>query len=109
MTIYKLLENENFTTISKGEDKEIKGCFCGDFLSYVMGYAKDVEVWFTIMGNINSIAVASLNDIPCIVLCSDMKLNEDAINRAKEENITVLYTHLPVYEAACLVSGLLEE
>ncbi len=108
MTIYNLIENENFTCISKGEDKEINGCFCGDFLSFVMGYAKDIEVWFTIMGNINSVAVASLNDIPCIVLCSDIKLSEDAIKKASEENITVLYTHLPVFEAACLVSDLIK-
>ncbi len=108
MTIYNLIENEHFTCVSKGEDKEISGCFCGDFLSFVMGYAKDIEVWFTIMGNINSVAVASLNDIPCIVLCNNIKLNEDALKKASEENITVLYTSLPVFEAACLVSDLIK-
>ncbi len=109
MTIYKLLENENFSPIVKGEDLEIKNCFCGDFLSFVMGYAKDVEVWFTIMANINSIAVASLNDIPCIIVCNGMKFNDDAIEKAKEEGITILYTSLSVFNAACLVNDLMKK
>ena len=41
-------------------DREIKGAYVGDLLSWVMGKAEADNVWVTIMSNLNVIAVASL-------------------------------------------------
>ena len=53
-----------------GEDlsREVTGGYTGDLLSWVMARLPADAVWFTVMGNVNAIAVASLADAACIVL-----------------------------------------
>jgi len=80
--------------------REITGGFCGDLLSWVMGKAKSGDCWFTIMGNLNTIAVATLAEISAVVFCHGVTLPEAASERAKLEGIAVFYTDLPVYDAA---------
>jgi DeoR/GlpR family transcriptional regulator of sugar metabolism len=55
------------------------------------------------MGNINTLAVAALADASCIILAEGSKLDEPALNKAKEQGITVLTTELPIFEAARIV------
>ena len=62
---WKLLTEKTDTT------REVKGCYCGDLLSWVMGRAKADDAWLTVMGNVNAIAVASLADTAGIILVED--------------------------------------
>ena len=71
-------------TESGGADREALGCYCGDLLSWVMGRAKADDVWLTVMGNINAIAVATLADVSAIVLVEDAVLDEEARARANQ-------------------------
>jgi len=89
-----------FIPASVTESKEITGGFCGDLLSWVMGKAKKGECWFTVIGNLNTIAVASLVEISAVVLCQGVKLTPDVLKKAEEEDVSVYYTELSVYEAA---------
>ena len=66
----------------------------------MMGRAKSGDAWITIMGNINSIAVATLADVACIVLAENAPLEEDALLRAKQQDIPILRSELPAYEIA---------
>ena len=68
-------------TESSGADREALGCYCGDLLSWVMGRAKADDVWLTVMGNINAIAVATLADVSAIVLVEDAALDAEALAR----------------------------
>ena len=61
-------------------EREICGCYCGDLLSWVMSRANEGDVWLTVMGNINSVGVAVLADVACIVLTENAALDEDALN-----------------------------
>lgn len=83
-----------------GADREACGCYCGDLLSWVMGRAKSDDVWLTVMGNINAIAVASLADVSAIVLVEDAVLDADALARANQQEIAVYSTGEPAYETA---------
>ncbi|HPU63000.1 MAG TPA: hypothetical protein PK304_02485, partial [Mobilitalea sp.] len=56
--------------------------------------------WVTVMANINTLAVASLADAACVILAEGSRLDSAAALKAKEQGITVLYTNLPVFEAA---------
>lgn len=100
MKISQLQEKFKLTYLSKGEDQEIEGGFCGDLLSWVMANARENNVWFTVMGNINAVAVASLNEVACIVLCQGSLINEDALEKAKEEKINILTTEKSTFEIA---------
>lgn len=90
-----------------GDEKEIKGCYCGDLLSWVMSRAKEGDCWLTVMGNINAVAVAVLTDCACIVLTENAPLDENAKQRAEIEGVSILTTDKNAYEIAAAISGLI--
>lgn len=94
------LKELGFVQVTGAEEREITGGFCGDLLSWAMGRAQEGQVWFTVMGNLNTIAVASLADVAAVVLCHDAALAEDARQRARQEGILLFTTSLSEFEAA---------
>lgn len=92
-----------------GDDlsREIKGCYCGDLLSWVMSRAQEKDVWLTVMGNINSIGVAVLADVACIVLTENAALDADALERAKQNGVIIFQTDKNTYQTAAAVSKLI--
>lgn len=88
-------------------EKEISGCYCGDLLSWVMSRANEGNVWLTVMGNINSVGVAVLADVACIVLTENAALDEDALNRAKQNDVIILQTDKNSYQMAAAISKLI--
>ena len=84
MTFFEFCEKYNLEVISKGEDREIEGGFSGDLHSWAMANAQENFAWFTIMGNINTVAVASLNDVAGVVLCQNSPMNAQALEKAQE-------------------------
>lgn len=103
MTVFELGEKYSLKVLSKGENRPVESGFCGDLLSWVMANARENCAWLTVMGNINSIAVASLNDVACLILCQNSVINPDALEKAKEENIAVFATDKTVFEMALLL------
>ena len=85
------------------ETREARGCYCGDLLSWVMSRANADDVWLTVMGNVNSIGVAVLADVACIVLTENAAFDADAMKRASENNVIVLQTEMNTYETAVKV------
>lgn len=102
MTVKQLIELELFTVLNEGADpkREITVPYCCDLLSIAMGRMPAGAAWVTVMGNINTLAVAALTEAACIILAEGSKLDETAAVKAKEKGITVLLTDLPVFEAA---------
>jgi NAD/NADP transhydrogenase beta subunit len=101
MTNTKLTEL-GFEPVTVGEEIAITGAFCGDLLSWVMGRAQAGQVWFTVMGNINAVAVASLVGVAAVVICNDAEIEPESVKKAAEQGITYYKTTLPTYEAASL-------
>ena len=83
--------------------REISGVFCCDLLSIAMGKAPADGVWVTVMGNKNTLAVATLTDTACIVLAEGVTLDQGTLDKAAGEGIAVCATELPVFEAALLI------
>lgn len=98
----------NRLTECDGSDRAARGCYCGDLLSWVMGRAKADDVWLTVMGNVNTIAVAALTDVSAIVITESAVLDKDALMRAEQQGIAVYSTDMPTYETALAVSAQLE-
>ena len=59
------------------------------------------------MGNINSIAVATLADVSCIVLVENAALDAEARKKAEIHGVTILQTEDNSYRLAVKISGLL--
>lgn len=108
MTVKELTEKLNLEVLVEGDlDREITGGYCGDLLSWVMGRAQSGDCWFTVMGNINAIAVAVLADCACIVLTENAPLDDDAKARAEMQGVTVLATEENSYTMANILGEIL--
>lgn len=101
MKVKALCEELGWELASGEGEREITGgIYCCDLLSLVMGRAPSDSLWITVMGNVNSMAVASLADTACVVVAENMPLDAEALEGAKKGGITVLKTKQPVFEAA---------
>lgn len=108
MTVNELKDKISLTVLVEGDgEREIKGCYCGDLLSWVMSRIQADDVWLTVMGNINSIAVAVLSDCACIVLTENAPLDDDAKQKAESMGIPVLQSEKSAYTLAVEISKLL--
>lgn len=109
MKVTDLLEKKLFAVANEGYDNdvEITKPFCCDLLSFAMGRAPKGAAWVTVMGNVNTIAVAELADIACVVLAEGAHLDEVAMSKAKENGICVLESKEPIFETAEKIMRLL--
>ena len=105
MTVNDLASTEGFKAISLpcGE-REIRGVYIGDLLSWVMGRASCDEAWITIMSNVNILAVASLADTACIILAEGVTLSQDIIDTANDKQINILSSDKSIYDIAVHLS-----
>lgn len=105
MTIYDLAQACGWKLLAgeDGTDNQVDGCYVGDLLSWVMGRAQSGNVWLTVMGNLNAIAVAALADTSGIVLCEDAALDQDAKKRADMQGIPVFSCQENLYQTAIKV------
>ena len=85
--------------------RQVQGIFAGDLLSWAMGRAKEGDAWFTVMGNVNTVAVAALTDCACVVLCHGAGWDAAALQRAGEQGVALYTCPLPEFEAAYLAAA----
>jgi DRTGG domain len=79
-------------------DREVEGGYAGDLLSDVMAHSKAGDIWVTIQGHPNVVAVATLRDLAGIILANGRQPDAETVQRAEEEGIPLLCTPLPTYE-----------
>jgi hypothetical protein len=101
MTVKELCTALNFKIAVEGApEKQISTVYCCDLLSIVMGKAPADSAWVTVMGNMNSVAVASLAEIGAIILADGVKPDDNAIKRAEENGINIFLSDQPVFDTA---------
>lgn len=101
MKLKDILTLPECRVLAEGDpQRELSRVFCCDLLSIAMGKAPADGVWVTVMGNRNTLAVASLTDTACIVLAEGVSLDEGTLAKAEEEGIAVLSTDLPSFDIA---------
>ena len=98
MRVVEIIDKIEGNVVTKLQDAEFTDIYAGDLLSHVMGHAKENNMFLTIMSNMNSIAVASLLDLPVIVFAEGVMPTEEMINKADEESIVLVSTKLNVVE-----------
>ena len=105
MTVSALIEKHGLSPLSLPDpDREVKGCYIGDLLSWVMGRAQADNVWITIMSNINIAAVAALSDVSLVILAEDVTPDENVLKTAEAKNVNIARTSLPAFEAAVKIA-----
>lgn len=108
MKVNQLKEKLSLEALCEGDiEKECTGCYSGDLLSWVMSKAKEGDIWLTVMGNVNAVAVAVLTDCACIILTENSALDEEAEKRALMQGVTIFRSEKNAYELSVLISELI--
>lgn len=107
MKVSELAKKLNMEVVTNPgfEDRDVSGCYIGDLLSWVMGKAKPGDAWITIMSNMNIVAVATLTDAACIILCEGVMAESAVVDKANTEGIIILRSREDAYSLACRISG----
>ncbi len=103
------IDGKLLTSDIKLDQVKITDGYVSDLLSDVMGSAKEDQVWITIMKHLNSVAVASLANIPCIVFAKGIKPDPNVIEKAIEEQVTLISSDLPSFQIAGKLYMLLQK
>lgn len=82
-----------------GLEREVKGGYASDLLSDVMANSREGDIWVTIQGHPNIVAVATLRDLAGVILANDRQPDAETLQRAEEEGVPILCTSMPTFEA----------
>ncbi|MCB5258787.1 MAG: hypothetical protein WC179_05350 [Candidatus Cloacimonadaceae bacterium] len=88
--IQDLISGTNLTPELDPTQINITGGYAGDMLSDVMSSAKSGQAWITIMKHLNIVAVASLVEIPAIILAKSNIPEAAVLQKANAEKICIL-------------------
>ena len=99
MTVVELTQLTHWTMINAGPlENSIEGVYVGDLLSYVMGNAHAKQAWVTMQTHQNVIAIASLKEFSVLILVDGNTMDEEALQSARDNDISILVSPLPSYE-----------
>ena len=109
MTVKELADAMELKVFHMEEpDREVEGGYCGDLLSWVMGRCPGDVAWITIMSNLNVAAVAVLCDTACTILSEGVVPDEELLERARSQGVTLLGSDLDEYQLCWKLRALLD-
>ncbi|MBQ7936384.1 MAG: AraC family transcriptional regulator [Clostridia bacterium] len=110
MNVHELAAACGFTYYSgkEAEGRLVRGAYCCDLLSWVIGRAGEEDALVTVMSNANVIAVAVMADLPCVILTEGVKPDEKALEKALENDVVVLSSSKTSYETAIEIYNVLK-
>lgn len=98
MTVKDIIEKCSFSLIHGADlERDIKGVYAGDLLSWVMGHGEYGQCLVTIMSNVNVLAVASLLDLSAVILAEGVKPDNEFLSIAVEKQINILSSEDSTY------------
>ena len=97
-TILDTIELQILTDPLDYSQIDIKSGYTSDLLSCVMTGAEAEGIWVTLIANINIVAVASLLEIPAIIITENAQPDAATIARANREGIVLLSTPAGSYQ-----------
>ena len=79
---------------------DITGVYISDLLSDVLAHAKEGDLWITLQGHPNIVAVAAMKDLSGILLDNDRTPEDETLKKANDEAIPILTSKMPAFELA---------
>lgn len=108
MKLFELKDKLGLEVLTQGDlEVECTGCYSGDLLSWVMSKAEAGDIWLTVMGNINAVAVCVLCDCACIVLTENAALDDAAKLKAESQGVTIFRSEKNAYQLSVAISELI--
>ena len=87
-------------TCQEGLENEVTGAYVSDLLSDVMGNSKKGNIWITLQAHLNIVAVASHANLAGIIIVGGRQIQDNILQKAEAEKVTIATTPLPAFEAA---------
>lgn len=111
MTLSEIQDSLELKAVTKVTcpDRKVEGGYASDLLSWVMAHAKENQLWITIQSHQNIVAVASLLGLAGIIVAEGVQVEDNTINKANEEGISIFKSDKPVYEICGRLYSLLEK
>ena len=108
MTVAELCEKLGLESILLPDpQRDVRGAYAGDLLSWVMGRAEEDNVWVTIMSNVNVVAVASLAGVSCVIFSEGVRPDGAALEKASQEGVNLLASDDNTYGVCAKLSAVL--
>ena len=99
MTVKEIIEKLDLRCLNEANfDTKVSGAYASDLLSDVMGNARSGQVWITMQTHKNVTAIASLKDIPAVIIVRDGVPDDDMLEHAKDEDICILVSEDPTFQ-----------
>lgn len=110
MKIKELISALDLKVYNEGDTEiELTEGYTSDLLSDVMGNAEAGCVWITLQTHRNVAAISALKEIGAVVLVKGNEPDENTLENAQEENITILGTNEETFEITGKIYALLSK
>ena len=108
MTLAELIQKLSLDVRSAKDSlqRKVTGGYASDLLSDVLAHSKEGNLWITLQIHQNIVAVASMKDLAGIVLVNGREPEQDTIEKAEAENITIMVSQMPTFELVGRLYGL---
>ena len=102
MTLREMIEKLELTVVAEtgALDETVSGGYVSDLLSHVMGQAKAGQIWVTMQGHQNIVAVASLVGLSAVIVAGGVEPEEQTVVKARDQEVVLCKTNLSTYEVA---------
>ncbi len=102
MTLREMIGKLELTVVAEtgALDETVSGGYVSDLLSHVMGQAKAGQIWVTMQGHQNIVAVASLVGLAAVIVAGGVEPEEQTIIKARDQEVVLCKTNLSTYEVA---------
>ena len=108
MTVKEIIEKLNLKCLNPVNlDADITGAYASDLLSDVMGNARSGQIWITMQTHKNVTAIASLKDMPAVIIVRDGVPDDDMLQHAKDEDICLLVSSDATFDVCGKLYGLI--
>ena len=85
----------------------ITGVYVSDLLSDVLAHAKEGDLWVTLQGHPNIVAVAAMKELSGILLNNGRTPEDETLKKANDEAIPILASKMPAFVLAGKLYNLL--
>lgn len=90
LTVAQVASELGLTSLAQtASDRPVTGAIVSDLLSYVMANAAPGQVWVTVQGHANVVAVAALAGLAAVVIAAGFEPEEETRDRAQEEGVAL--------------------
>jgi len=101
MTVAQVAEALGLTPlVPPPAEATVSGAIVSDLLSYVMAHGRAGQVWVTVQGHVNVVAVAALTGLSAVVIAAGFSPEEETRERAQEEGIPLYLSEQGAFSLA---------